>query len=345
MLRSRLFFLLLLASAVPALAQGENPIEYMRFFSDRDQELSQKYLSYMSEVAHGHRARKMEKRRQEVIAEIRQSLGDATRARPFKSDASLRDVYKNYWDILLKVFNEDYHKIVDMEEIAEQSYDNMEAYLLAQEKAGEVLHTEAAKIEPVYKKFAENNNVKLIDGGDSKMAKKLRKVGRVNEYYHHLFLIFFKSFKQEVYVWDAINRKDVNALEQNNNTLQKFADEGLASLDTLKAFEGDGSLINNCRKVLEFYKNEAKNQIPAVSDYLLKSDEFDKVKKNYDGKPAAKRTQADIDTYNQSVGEMNKSVNIYNKVVNDSNEARTKVLQNWDNAVKRFMDSHVPNAK
>lgn len=327
------------------LARAQAPataVEYMQYLTDREQELSKKYLSYMSEVAHGNRARKMEKRRQELISAIRQSLGEAGRLRPFKGDASLRDAYKNYWDILLKVFNEDYHKIVNMEEIAEQSYDNMEAYMLAQEKAGEVLSQESEKIAPVYKAFAANNNIQLIESGDSKMEKKLRQVGRVNAYYHELFLIFFKSFKQEVYLFDSFNNKDLNGLEQNKNALIKVSEEGLAKLDTIKAFNGDGSLVTACRKVLEFHKFEAVNQVPGLSDYIIKTDEFMKMKKVYDAKPQAKLTQADVDVYNKAVEDMNKAIASSNKIGTDCNNGREKVLGNWEITKKKFMEAHVP---
>jgi hypothetical protein len=338
-----LFFVFL---SIQTIAQSPStPVEYMEFLAGREERLSEKYLSYMSEVAHGNKARRMEKRRQELINAIRQSLSDATKLRPFKGDASLRDVYKNYWDVLLKVFTEDYHKIVDMEEIAEQSYDNMEAYLLAQEKAGEVLNAEGQKIGPVYSQFAASNNVRLIEDGDTKMEKKLRKVGAVNEYYHKIFLIFFKSFKQEAYVWDAVTRKDLNAFEQNNNTLRSFATEGLSKLDTLKPYGNDGSVVTACRKVVEFYKRESENQLPAVSDYVLKTGDFERIKKTYDAKPQAKRTQSDVDAFNNAVNDINKAIDNYNKVLKDTNDGRAKVLQNWDLTVKKFMDSHVPKAR
>jgi hypothetical protein len=232
-----------------------------------------------------------------------------------------------------------------MEEIAEQSYDNMEAYLMAQEKAGEVLNQESAKISPVYRTFAANNNITLIDNGDTKMEKKLRQVGRVNAYYHDLFLIFFKSNKQEMYVFESFNKKDINGLEQNRNTLEKFAGEGLSKLDTIKAFDGDNSLVVACRKVLEFHKAEALNQIPGLSDYVMKSDEFEKIKKTYDAKPPAKRTQADVDAYNKAVTEMNNAINASNKIAETCNEGRTKVLGNWDSTLKKFMEEHVPKGK
>ena len=341
----RIFFslLLLLTAGSYCLAQSAvSPVEHMQFFASRELELSKKYLDYMSQVAHGNRARKMEKRRMELISQIRQSLNEANRLRPYKGDATLRDAYKVYWDILLKVFNEDYHKIVNMEEIAEQSYDHMEAYLMAQEKAGEVLSNAQDQIEPVYNAFASKNNVRLVDNGDTKLEKKMRQVGHVNSYYYDLFLIFFKSYKQEMYVMDALNRKDLNGIEQNRSTLSKYADEGLQRIDTIKAFKGDGSLVNACRKVLEFHKQEADKQLPGLNDFLLKNDEFEKIKKAFDSKPANKRTQADIDVYNKAVNDINAALADSNKLLTAMNTGRDNVLEHWNQTRQRFMQAHVP---
>ena len=317
----------------------------MSFFTSRELELSKKYLDYMTQVAHGNRARKMEKKRQELIGQIRQSLNEANRLRPYKGDASLRNAYKVYWDILYKVFNEDYHKIVNMEEIAEQSYDMMEAYLLAQEKAGEVLSDAQDKIEPVYNEFAAKNNVRLIEGGDSKLEKKMRQVSAVNAYYHDIFLIFFKSHKQEAYVMDAVARKDLNGIEQNRSTLLKYASEGLERMDTIKAFKGDGSLATACRKVLEFHKLEAEKQLPGLNDYLLKNDEFEKIKKAFDAKPANKRTKADVDAFNKAVNEVNAALESSNKVLVAMNAGREKALDQWNSTRQRFMEAHIPKGK
>lgn len=333
----------LLVSAGSVFSQTpDSPVEYMDYLTSRETELSKKYLSYMSEVAHGNRARKMEKRRQDLITEIRKSLGDANRLKPYKGDATLRDAYKNYWDILLKVFNEDYHKIVNMEEIAEQSYDKMEAYLLAQEKAGDVLDHAQDQVHPVVRSFAAKNNIKLIET-DSRMSKQLRQVGLVNAYYHQIYLIFFKSVKQEAYVMDAFNRKDINSMEQNRTTMIRFAEEGLSKLDTLKPFKGDGSVLTACRKVLEFHKNEAEKQIPVQNDFLVKQAEFDKIRKAFEAKPAAKRTQADVDNYNKAVNDINQVLTTSNKSLEAINNGRNKVLDNWESTVKRFMEHHVPH--
>lgn len=334
--------LLVIGSCLKVNAQApETALEYLEFLSEKEVSLSKKYLSYMSEVAHGNRARKMEKRRQEVITEIKQSLTAVTRLKPYKGDASLRDAYKKYWDLLLKVFNEDYHKIVDMEEIAEQSYDAMEAYLLAQEKAEEVLDNAHEELTPVFRAFAANNNIRLVEN-DSRMSRKLQQVGKVNTYYHQLFLIFFKSHKQEAYLLDAYTKKDINALEQNRSTLIRFAEEGLAKLDTLKPFKGDGSLNTACRKVLDFHKNEAQNNIAILIEYIIKEKEFEKAKQAMDKN--TDRTQEDIDQYNKIVNDFNKTVESCNKTLNNLNSGREKVLNNWETTKNRFMELHVPKA-
>src|SRR6185369_4461324 len=113
---------------------------------------------------------------------------------------------------------------------------------------------------------------------------------------------------------------------------------------TIKEFKGDGSLVNNCRKVLMFHKTEAEKYIPGMSDYLLKSDEFEKIKKAYDTKPQSKRTQADVDAYNKAVNEMNDAITKSNKALQSQNSESQKVLDGWNQAVKNFMEHYVPRS-
>jgi hypothetical protein len=314
----------------------------MSTLSQREELLSVNYLSYMSEVAHGGRARKMEKRRNELIATIRGSIREAEKLAPFEGDASLRDAYKDYWTVLLSVFMEEYHKIVDMEEVAEQSYDAMETYLLIQEKAGEKLDEAYGKVALAYKVFAATHHVTLVEGEQSKLSRKLDQAGKVNKYYNQLYLIYFKSAVQEGMMVAALNRNDINAIEQGRSSLSRYAGEGLTRLDTTKSFQGDGSVIATCRKVLAFQQSEAE-KFSAITNFLIKNEEFAKTKKTFDTKPAGKRTQADIDQYNNAVKELNVAVNDYNKVNEQLNKERSKMHEHWDNDGKRFFDDHVPH--
>ncbi|HEX2627909.1 MAG TPA: hypothetical protein VHM26_02830, partial [Chitinophagaceae bacterium] len=150
-----------------ANAQYENAGQYMDHISNANQKLTEKYLVYLSSVSHGKSARKVEKRRQEVVESIINTRMDIMGMPPFKGDRTLRDTTVAYLKILNSVFNEDYSKIVNMEEIAEQSYDAMEAYMLAQEKAQEKLNEASARQMNQQKVFANKHSVTLIDGGET----------------------------------------------------------------------------------------------------------------------------------------------------------------------------------
>jgi hypothetical protein len=340
---SIIFLILFVASVTFSFSQppADTPVGHMSQFTSREEVLSKNYLSYMSEIAHGGKARKMEKRRSELISSIKQALHESGRIKPYKGDASLRDAFRNYWTVLLSVMNEDYAKIMDMEEVAERSYDAMEAYLLIQEKADEKINDAFNKAVDVFNTFAASNNVTVADGKSSKLSKRLSQLGQANSYVNRIYLINFKSTVQESLAFDALNANNINGLEQIKGSLAKYAEEGLAQLDSIKPYKGDGSLITACRKVMEFHKAEA-NTMSVYSDFIIKKEEFEKTKKSFDLKPANKRTQADIDAFNKAVDEQNKSVNAYNKVNTELNKNREKVRNNWEITKKKFMDMHYP---
>jgi hypothetical protein len=342
---SRIIFIAAFYAVVFQFSQSfaqESPVEHMNVLADREEILSQKYMSYINEVAHGNRARKMEKRREDLVNSVRESIREAGKARPYKGDVSLREAYKEYWTVLLSVFNEDYHKIVDMEEVAEQSYDAMEAYLLIQEKAGQRLNEAYDKVPTAYYAFAERHGVRLVEGQKSKLSRKLDQAGLVNKYFNYVYLVYFKSTVQEGMMLKGLNTSDINAVEQARSSMEKYATEGLQRLDTMKTFKNDGSVITACRKVLEFQKSEAAKAL-AFTAFLSKVDEFNKIKKAYDAKPQAKRTQSDVDTYNKAVGDYNSAINEYNKVNGELNNGRTKVMDHWERTRKQFLDRHVPH--
>jgi hypothetical protein len=299
---------------------------------------------YTSAVAHGKTARKIDNRRKDLIKTSLQAKNKVNRMPAFEGDAAFRDSVVAFLDINYKVLTQDYEKIVNMEEIAEQSYDLMEAYLLAQEKANERLNMAGDRMEDEQKKFAAKNNINLLENKD-KVAKKLESAGDVMKYYNELYLIFFKSFKQEAYLIDAMNRSDLNAMEQNKNALLTTATDGIAKLENIKPFKGDANLKAACKNMLEFYKNEASEKMPVIVNFYMKKEKLEKVKAAFDAKPESKRTQQDFDQYNAAVNDMNADLNKYNSNNDALNKNRSDLNNKWNNAAAKFMDSHVPKYK
>jgi hypothetical protein len=338
------FFLIGFLSLSKSWGQSfENAGDYMSYIGKENSTLSAIYLSYVSAVAHGKSARKVEKRRQEVLNAINDTRFNIQGMPPWKGDKSYRDSTVAYLKLLNIVFNEDYGKIVNMEEIAEQSYDAMEAYLLAQRKAQEKLDEAINRQNKTEQEFAKKNNINLVKD-ESELGQKSKIASELNKHYDEVYLVFFKAFKQEGYLMEALNKKNIIALEQNKNSLEKFAEEGLQKLKEIKPFMNDPSLVNACRQALMFFKKETSD-MQVMTDYFLKEENFNKQKKNFDSKPSSARTQQDIDQFNKAVNEINQAMNKFNATNMDLNKQRTAALDEWNKTVNKFMDYYMPVQK
>jgi hypothetical protein len=313
---------------------------YMSYIGEQQKEIMKDFMSYTSAVAHGKSARKVENRRQELMKTMTDSRRKIAGMAPYQGDKSLRDSTAKFLLISYHVLNDDYGKIMNLEEVAEQSYDLMEAYLLAQAIADDKIHEASNSLSVLEKEFAGKHNVRLIETRDE-LSQKVEQAGKVNAYHNDVYLIFFKSYKQEWYLMDAISKKDVNAIEQNKGTLKKFAEEGLAKLDTMAAFKGDRALLAACRQILEFYKEEC-NKISAITEYYLKEENFMKMKKAFEAKREKERTQSDINQYNQAISELNAAGNAFNNNNNQLNKSRSQLTDNWNKTSRSFMDKHTP---
>ncbi|MGC4021008.1 MAG: hypothetical protein QM734_03250 [Cyclobacteriaceae bacterium] len=332
--------LLLLSFNLIHAQEIDNAGSYLEYVGNQFEEISKDMMSYTSAASHGKSARKVEKRRKELLQTVKDAEINMRKLKPYRGDRALRDSVISYFHINGLVLNQEYAKIVDMEEVAEQSYDMMEAYLLAKEKANQKLDDAYEKVSNQQKIFADKNKIRLVETS-SKLSQKVAISNKVFQYYNQIYLIFFKSYKDEIYLMDAVKKSDVSAIEQTKNSLDKNATEGMKQLMKFNAFEGDPSLKNACMKALEFYKSEALKS-PGLVDFLLKEDKYEKTKKAFDAKRESDRTQADIDSYNKGVNEFNAAVNNYNALNNDLQKNRSTIINNWNKSADNFLDNHIP---
>jgi hypothetical protein len=321
----------------------ENAGDYLDYINKANEVLTVKYLTYMSAVSHGKSARKVEKRRNEVVTAINDTKFNIMGMPPWKGDRSFKDTTVAYLKLLYSVFNEDYGKIVNMEEIAEQSYDAMEAYLLAQQKAYEKLDSASKRQHEVQKQFAAKNNINLIEA-TSELGEKSKTASEVLAHCNEVYLVFFKPYKQEGYMIEAMNKKNLVSLEQNINSLKKMAEDGMEKLKKIKGYNNDATLIAACRNMLTFYKSEAIKTV-SLGDFFLKEENFEKIKKQFESKPASKRTQQDIDQFNNAVNDINAANKAFNDTNNQLNKERTDALNDWNKAYSKYMDDYMPKQR
>ena len=154
--------------------------------------------------------------------------------------------------------------------------------------------------------------------------------------------MFFKSHKQDMYLSDALNKNDVNAVDQNKNALLKFSTEGLKQLDTMKAYTGDNSLKSSCRQILDFYKTEASLKIPILINFFLKKEAFEKTKVAFEAKSQQERTKSDVEQYNKTVNDYNKAIVEFNNTNKELSKKNEILINSWNEVVQTFLDKHVP---
>lgn len=328
----------------PTVAQNlENAGEYMDYMSNQQHNISKKFMSYASASAHGKRARKVENLRSKLLNEVQEARMNISGMPSYKGDKEYRDTSVNFMKLYYNILNEDYSKIIDLEEISEQSYDDMEAYMMAQEKVQEKLEEGNKKVKEASERFAAKNNVNIINGS-SELGDMLKQVKEMNAYYHNIYLIFFRPYKQETYLMEAVSKGNITGIEQNKNSLLKYAQEGLEKLNGMKGFQGDNSLVFACRSMLNFYVKEVNEKMNMISDFFLTKERFETIKKEF-GKKGNNRTKEDTDAYNKGVEDINKATNTYNNNNNYLNQYKNESIDSWDKAVNVFFDEHTPRYK
>ena len=79
-----------------------------------------------------------------------------------------------------------------------------------------------------------------------------------------------------------------------------------------------------------------------MMDYYLQAEKFEKIKTAFENIKPNKRTQENIDQYNDGVKAMNVASQKYNKVNEELNKERSEIIGMWNKKSSAFLDRHIP---
>ena len=308
-------------------------VDYMNELTEPFAKIKTNTWQYLKAVTKGKGARKVENKRQSLLAEIKAAKITIAHKKAFEGSTDLKTAFVEFLDLNYTVLKGDFDKILDMEEIAEQS-------LLAKEKANEKLNAATKVFSQAQENYCAKHNIELVAGEQDKTDKKIEKAAETLKYYNEVYLIFFKSYKQEAYVMGSLLKNDVNGLDQNTNTLKTFSTEGLEKLKAVKSFNGDASLKIAAQQIVKFYQTEATKTFPAMVDFFIKKDNYEKAQKMMESKSKKSRTQEDVDKFNKAVNEYNAASQSYNQINQKANDDRTRYLNLWNQKVDSFFNTH-----
>lgn len=340
--QSLLVILFLLLSFKALEAQSfKNASDYLDFIAGEQDEIVKDMWRYTKTVAHGRSDRNIGRRRKNLLKTIDEAIIKIKKADGFGSSDYKSKVLR-HMQFNKNLLNQDYAKILDMKEVAEQSYDAMEAYILAQEMADQKMEESQQQYEEDLYTFASANNIEIIEN-DSDLGNKMKISNEVFGYYSDLYLIYFKVFINEIYLMDALERSDVSAIQQNANALHSAAVKGLTILENQESYNGDKSIIKATQNAFEFFIEESSDKIPQITEFLILNEDFEKIRNTLDQMDERKRTNEQIDNYNKKVKEVNEGIKNYNVVNADLNNKRQIVINKLNQVNAEFLDRHVPN--
>lgn len=338
----KLTLLLVLATMNLVAQDFKTPVDYLSYLGKEQQTIARSTWKYTSAVAHSTSGRRIEATRKQLVKSIQVASKKIEALKNgYKGDVEFRDKVLNYLYFAEKNINEEYSKIIDMQDVAQQSYDFMEAYIMTRDLVNKKLDEELEKVKVAQSEFAQKYNVKMSEE-ETALGKKIKISNEVFDYHSVLYLVFFKVNITDFNLSNAIEKKDLVAIEQNASSLSKYADGGLEKIKTISKYNNDGSLLDEAKKALLFYKKVAEEHTPKVVAYLMFYDKFENAKKTLEAKSESDRTKEEVDNYNTMVKQINKEIANYNKLSNSNFQDKTNTINSWNAVADDFIARHVP---
>jgi hypothetical protein len=303
------------------------------------EEVRQSNYHYLQSVTRVRKARAVEKKRQELLKAL-QSVKDIVQgSKPLHGDATLKTDLIQYLDLVTIVLKNDFGKILDMEDIAAQSYDQTEAHQMALDMATAKLNASFGVLRNAQLAFFKKYGIRAIDKKDG-LDLKIERVNKAISYYDTIFRIFFKVNHQNSYAQSAMTAKDAAGLEQHATTLVSFAEDALELIKQKHGYEGDNELIATAVKLLEYYRYAGQKAYPANIEFEIKTDNFRAAEKKMNAIKATDRTAEVINQYNGEVNAYNAAVKEINRINKQSFKTHRQLIKLWNTEMKKFFKNH-----
>lgn len=298
------FTLCLMFGAVVGMsAQNfEDAKDYNDYIVSMQTAISDKNIEYATNSVHNNNVAEVDAKRLEVIALTVSSIEKVKALPAFKGDAKLRDEAANVFDLYLQTYNIDYSEVLTLKKDRESSYEAMEAYFAAEEKAAKKLEDAGDKFAKAQQSFAERNGMRLAAGkGSDDRAMLLDAIAETNAYQKKMFLIQFKILKLNAAFFDAVDAKKEKAAEKVRKEIIEACEKAFVDLKAIGGYKADREYYNKTKEYVHAVKGLANRDLVAIVD-VVKTGE-------------SNLTEKQVNAYNEAIKAYNEvSVNMGNEL-------------------------------
>ena len=259
-----------------ALAQDDefnlnNPGDYNNFIMKEVITIVQENFEYISLSIHSDDYDQLEKKRKEVVEGIANAKTHVREMPPLEGDTKLRDEAVDVLNEYKTAFELDFKSILSLKRKSKDSYEAMEAYFTAQDRAEEKVNKATRQLRKAQRVYAEKNSMKVVDSkSDDVLEKKMNKIIEVNDYWRSIFLTYFKVSKQYDKMWDALSEQKANPLSHQCDLTIKLIDQVLPELKAKPDFHGDSEFRDQTVNMIEYYRQVAQIDFGKIIDVLNK---------------------------------------------------------------------------
>lgn len=281
-----------------------DPVEYLNYFMAAQNDVVVKSMAYNSKSVHSKNAKRVEKRRRELIEEIKTNIKEMNRLTPYEGGEDMRDKAAKVMELILDIYEVEYKEASELKDKSEASYEGMERYFAALDKAEGKLEKANDQFDVLYEEFAKDHDIQLLDSDETKFQEQVKRVSELNEYSRKLFLAHFRVSRDDSRVNTAMSDKDWELAHAAREDLVKHSKEKMAEVNQMKPFHGDDDYRQSVLEVLKVYHKLGTKYYKRLIELNQKET----------------LTNKDVNEYNEIVADINKEVPKAVEKMNKENE-------------------------
>ncbi len=228
---------------------------YYREFQAQTRKIGIKNMRYLEAVVKGDDARRINKYREMVVEQMKDSQRSLSRVGAYNGDDVLHREYMAALDLYLEAFEKDFGAAEELTANRYNSYEDLQKYFEAANKAELKMLDAAFKIEKAEDYFGKTYQVDLRR--DTILRNKQILLDEVTVYTRELTSIYFRIDGELTALFNAIDANKGDTLAIIITNLRKAIRTAQGELKDIEPFEYDDALEDQ----LEYYMDEIDGSI------------------------------------------------------------------------------------
>ncbi len=244
----------------------KNPQQYLREFSNQNRRINKKNLLYLKASLKGMDERRVERYREMVLEQLKESRAELERLGPYEDYKILQREYVDGLTIFIDAYENDFGVAEELLKKRYESYEDLKKYYEAVYKAeGEMLKA-TFKLEAAEDHFAKMHFFNIER--DEEIQEEYRKLDEVTLYTRDMTLSFFRVEAEVRKYLAAIGSNDPDSIKTILIDMREAIAESKKEVAEYADFEGEDDLYEETLYFLNEMEAEMRDNLKPLASKL-----------------------------------------------------------------------------